>query len=161
MLAVGVSALACLVLLRTPAGSAVGDVTQLRSPDSRWVLADRYVETGLLASNPALTRAVLARADGSDARTVYLGEPATAKWLGSSRVVFTEEESGRRHVIAVPGGSYDYRFDQRANLAAFVVYTVIPGAVVFLVGALIIRRKSRPASRQADGGVALARQPGA
>jgi hypothetical protein len=150
LLALAASTLACLVLLRTPQGNeAKGDVSRLRSPDARWVLTEHYVETGLLASNPALSRGVLTRTDGSEARMIYLGEPAVAQWQGSTSVMFTEQESGRRHVVAVSGGAYDYRFDEPLNLAAFVLYTVVPGAVVLLVGSLIIRRRSRPTSRRA------------
>jgi len=54
-----------------------------------------------------------------------------------------ETASGRRHVVAVPGGSYDYRFDEPRNLAAFVAWIALPGLMVALVGVLLIRRRSR------------------
>jgi hypothetical protein len=148
--AVAASGLACLVLLGMPRQQVAVEAVRLTSPDSRWVLTVRE-ESGVLATNSGHTRIVLARPDGSDARTVYLGELAEAKWRGPDSAVFVEVESGKRHIIAVPGGAYDYRFDEPLNLAAFVVYAALPGAIVVLVGMLIIRRKARVTLRLTDG----------
>ena len=120
------------------------EAVRLTSPDARWTLTMRD-EIGMLASNPAHTRGVVARADGSDARTVYLGEPAEAEWRSPVSVVFVETQSGRRHAIAIPGGGHDYRFDEPRNLASFIAWGALPGVIVALVGALIIRRRSRVA----------------
>ncbi len=149
LLAVAASGLACLVLLARSQPAVTSEAVRLISPDARWTLTMRG-EIGMLASNPVHTRAVLARADGSDARTVYLGEPAEAKWRSPASVVFVESESGSRHAIAIPGGSYDYRFDEPRNLAAFIAWVALPGVIVVLVGMLVIRRRSRVAGR-ADG----------
>jgi len=148
LLAVAASGLACLVLLGRSQPVEASETVRLTSPDSRWTLTVRD-EAGMLASNSMHTRAVLARADGSDTRTVYLGAPARAEWHGSGSVLFVELGSGNRHVVAVPGGSYDYRFDEPVNLTAFVAYVALPGVIVALVGALLIRRRSRTASRVA------------
>ena len=141
-LAVAASGLACLVLLGRWQPVESSEAVRLASPDARWALTVRD-EVGPPASNPVHTRAVLARADGSDARTVYLGESAAAKWSSPASVLFVETASGRRHVVAVPGGSYDYRFDEPRNLAAFVAWVALPGVMVALVGVLLIRRRSR------------------
>ncbi|HEY5169380.1 MAG TPA: hypothetical protein VIK03_08325 [Thermoleophilia bacterium] len=148
LLAVAASGLACLVLLARSQPAETSEAVRLISPDARWTLTVRD-EIGMPASHSVRTRAVLARADGSDARTVYQGEPARAEWRSPARVVFVETGSGRRHAIAVPGGSYDYRFDEPHNLAAFIAWVALPGVIVALVGVLIIRRRSRVARRAA------------
>ena len=81
VVAVAASGLACLVLLGMPRQQVAVETVRLTSPDSRWVLTVRD-ESGVLATNSGHTRIVLARPDGSDARTVYLGELAEAKWRG-------------------------------------------------------------------------------
>ena len=148
LLAVAASGLACLVLLARSQPAETSEAVRLISPDARWTLTVRD-EIGMPASHSVRTRAVLARADGSDARTVYQGEPARAEWRSPARVVFVETGSGRRHVVAIPGGSYDYRFDEPHNLAAFIAWVALPGVIVALVGVLIIRRRSRVARRAA------------
>jgi hypothetical protein len=144
LLAVAASGLACLVLLGRSQPVEASETVRLTSPDGRWALTVRD-ETGPLASNSGHTRAVLARADGSDARTLYLGAPAQAAWNGPASALFVELGSGKRHALAVPGGSYDYRFDEPANLAAFAAYAALPGIIVALVGVLVVRRRSREA----------------
>jgi hypothetical protein len=148
LLAVAASGLVCLYLLDRSQPVEASQAVRLTSPDGRWTLTVRD-EIGPLASNPVHTRAVLARADGSDARTVYLGAPAEAEWRSPASVLFVETASGRRHAVAIPGGSYDYRFDEPANLSAFIAYAALPGIIVALVGALLIRRRSRVAGRAA------------
>jgi hypothetical protein len=148
LLAVAASGLTCLVLLARSQPAETSEPLRLISPDARWTLTVRG-EIGPLVSSPVHTRAVLARADGSDARTVYLGEPARAEWRGPASVLFVETGSGRRHAIAIPGGSYDYRFDQPRNLAVFIAWVALPGVIVALIGVLTIRRRSRVARRAA------------
>ena len=148
LLAVAASGLTCLLLLDRSQPAVTGEPLRLISTDARWTLTVRD-EIGMLASNPVHTRAVLARADGSDARTVYLGEPARAEWRSPASVLFLETGSGRRHAIAIPGGSYDYRFDEPHNLAVFIAWVALPGAIVALIGVLTIRRRSRVARRAA------------
>ena len=148
LLAVAASGLTCLLLLDRSQPAVTGEPLRLISTDARWTLTVRD-EIGMLASNPIHTRAVLARADGSDARTVYLGEPARAEWRSPASVLFLETGSGRRHAIAIPGGSYDYRFDEPHNLAVFIAWVALPGAIVALIGVLTIRRRSRVARRAA------------
>ena len=142
LLAVAASGLTCLVLLARSQPAETSEAVRLTSPDARWTLTVRD-EIGMPASYSVHTRAVLARADGSDARTVYLGEPAEAELRSPASVLFVETEAGRRHAIAIPGGSYDYRFDEPGNLAAFIAWVALPGVIVALVGVLIIRRRSR------------------
>jgi hypothetical protein len=144
LLAVAASGLTCLVLLARSQPAETSEAVRLISPDGRWALTVRD-EIGPLASNSGHTRAVLAQVDGSDARTVYLGAPARAAWRGPASVLFVELGSGRHHALAVPEGSYDYRFDEPSNLAAFVAYAALPGIIVVLVGVLVIRRRSREA----------------
>jgi hypothetical protein len=148
LLAVAASGLACLYLLERSQPVEASETVRLTSPDSRWALAVRD-EVGMLFSSPVHTRAVLARADGSDIRTVYLGASARAEWHGPASVLFVETGSGRRHVVAVPEGSYDYRFDEPANLATLAACVALPGVIVALVGALLIRRRSRVTRRVA------------
>ncbi len=112
-------------------------ISRLRSSGSRWVVTDYYLEPGPLATNPTYGKATLARPNGSDSRTIYLGEPATMNWGDAGHIVFTEEQSGARHVVDVPGGRYDYREDDPLNHAAVVVYTVGSGLVVVAVGCLL------------------------
>jgi hypothetical protein len=54
--------------------------------------------------------------------------------IGASGMYAVEQESGERHVIELPNGSYDYRTDTPMNLLGIVVATVTATLVVAIIG---------------------------
>jgi len=115
------------------------------SPDGRWRALVYCISYGGAAGR-TLGLATVQPAAGGPARTVYYGEPATVKWRGD-QLVFTEERSGRQHVVDPSRGVFDSRYDDPLNLYGTPVMMAVPILIVLAFGVVFVRSSTSQSRR--------------